>query len=170
MSGGCAFGAHKDNPNIVTANTARSPRTPQHTTDADGAAVVLVPLANYPQPAKLLAEDFERLMLAGISHMWTLNIGKGGHGYVRLNSHRAGKNLISVARLVMAPRAGQQVRYRDGDRLNLRRDNLYVTDANGLAFAREAALMERGGGDDGEGGASVTVPPVPLPPSPHAGA
>ncbi|MFT8242414.1 hypothetical protein [Roseomonas sp. BN140053] len=118
----------------------RSPRTPVRATDADGAAIVRVPLANTGSKAKLLAEDFDRLGGSAITSQWTLNENRrGGHGYVRCGCGHVPGGLVIVARLIMEPPPGFMVRYRDGDRMNLRRDNLCLV--RGRAQGQEAAIM-----------------------------
>ena len=64
-------------------------RTPVRTLDRDGRQIVLVPLANHDQPAKLFAEDWDRLMREGISPQWTFNMGRD-RAYVRCSAKRAG--------------------------------------------------------------------------------
>lgn len=117
----------------------RSPRSPIPATDTDGAAIVLVPLANTSRVAKLLAEDFARLQARGITAQWAFNEAKPGYGYVRCGCPSAVRGLVTVACLIMEPPRGFNVRYRDGDRTNLRRENLYLTP--GAARGREAAIM-----------------------------
>ncbi len=116
-------------------------RKPIFTTDADGNAIVLVPLANHASPAKLFADDFDRLMTDGYSDQWTLNTAKGGYSYVRVANSQVAGCLESVARLVTNAGRGQVVRYRDGNRLNLRQDNLIARNgyAKGQTFVGEGA-------------------------------
>lgn len=109
-----------------TAMTKRTPRIPTHATDHDGEAVVLVPLANHPEPAKLLQADFNRLMELGYSDQWTYNPAGTGHPYVRCSNSRVAGANETVARVILEPGRGHVVRYRDGNRLNLRFENLYV--------------------------------------------
>jgi hypothetical protein len=114
-------------------------RTPKFTTDGDGEAIVLVSLANHREPAKLFASDFEGLMRQGVSGMWTLNSNGYGSEYVRCPASGKGR-LFTVARLIVRPAKGQVIRYRDGNRLNLRRDNLIVR--SGRALNRERMATE----------------------------
>lgn len=104
----------------------RTRRIPTHTTDHDGQAIVLVPLANHDEPAKLLQEDFYRLMELGYSDQWVYNRAGTGHPYVRCSSSRVAGGLETVARLLAEPGSGKIVRYQDSNRLNLRADNLYT--------------------------------------------
>lgn len=94
--------------------------------DAAGRSCTRVPLANSPLYAVLLAEDFERLTAAGLTHNWGLNRNKNeGQAYVCAKV--TGANTISVARLITGARWKQIVRYRNGDHLDLRPENLFVT-------------------------------------------
>jgi len=104
----------------------KTTRTPIRTVDRDGAEIVLVPLANHHLPAKLLADDFDRLVSDGVSLAWTFNDNGSGYGYVRTYSGAVAGKLTSIARLIVNAGRGKVVKYRDGDRLNLRRDNLWI--------------------------------------------
>lgn len=99
-------------------------REPIFTTDTDGEAVVLIPLANHNEPAKLFRDDFDRLMAEGCSDQWMLNSNGQGHAYVRVGNSNVAGQLESVARLVFNAGNGVVVKHYDGDRLNLRSDNL----------------------------------------------
>ena len=105
----------------------------------DGAAIVLVPLANWSVPARLLAAEFDRVIAAGFSTSWTLNHNGRGCCYVRCAHRNATGRLVSVPRIVADAGSGEVVKYRDGNRLNLRRDNLEL-DA-GRALGREAEFL-----------------------------
>lgn len=102
--------------------TTKRNRHPIYSQDRDGRDIVLVPLANHAQPAKLLKEDFERLTDCGLGTAWTFNDNGKGNAYVR--THAPGRNLITVARAIVEIGRGRRVHYRDGNRLNLRSDNL----------------------------------------------
>ena len=116
-------------------------RTPVFTIDRDGREIVLVPLANHNEPAKLFTEDWDRLMRAKISPHWTLN-GANGFPYVRCGVRRAGR-LDTVARLILRAGAGQVVGYCSEDRLNLRRDNLRIKPRSVGARSRGPASKPR---------------------------
>lgn len=105
--------------------TAKKTRSPIYSLDRDGRDIVLVPLSNHPKPAKLFKEDFIRLEEAGLGLAWTFNPnGRGRHSYVRAYVAGVRGALVTVARLIVGAGAGLLVQYRDGDRLNLRADNL----------------------------------------------
>ncbi len=119
-------------------------RDPIRTTDADGTPVVRVPLAKERGVAVLHAEDFDELMRFGITARWYWNVASPGFAYVRCKPPRNLNcgTLLSVSRLIMEALPGMCVRYRDGDRLNLRRDNLYLAE-DGRARGRERSVMEQ---------------------------
>lgn len=120
--------------------TAKGHRQHRHTLDHDGREITLVPLANHPEPARLLRTDFEALAETGITGQWTLNLnGTRTHGYVRCPASEATGCLVTVARLITRVGAGRTVRYRDRNPLNLRSDNLYLD--RGRAKGRELALL-----------------------------
>jgi hypothetical protein len=102
----------------------KKPRKVRFAIDTDGERIALVPLANQRQPAKLLAEDLTAVLEAGYTDQWTCNSDGKGHGYVRCGVNGVRGNLATVARLIVEPPKGYRVTYLDGDRLNLRRDNL----------------------------------------------
>jgi hypothetical protein len=96
--------------------------TPSWDYDQDGQKIILVPLQNCSRPAKLLPEDWDRLVTAGVSGYWSC---KGPQGrYVYSGTRRAG-DLAIVARLIMDAGPDYRVHYHDGDRLNLRSENLW---------------------------------------------
>ena len=100
-------------------------RTPYKSRDHLGTTVVMVPLAHDLGPATLDPEDFARLMAEGWSDRWFLN-----ENSVRVRYNAVRGSLTNVARLVTGARPGQVVRYADGNRLNLRRSNLYTVRGN----------------------------------------
>ncbi len=126
-------------------STARIPRRPVvHTTDTDGRAIVLVPLATGAR-AKLFAHHYERLQRMGIGTNWFLNGNGKGQFYVRAHvpADIGWGNLAQVARLIACPsKRGASVSYRDGDRLNLRLDNLQVAGSKGRGKGRERLILE----------------------------
>lgn len=117
--------------------TTKNNRTPVRTQDRDGSAIVLVPLANHSQPAKLFREDFHRLTAEGLGLAWTFNEAKGGYRYVRAYAQGVCGDLVTVPRLILGAGAGRRVQYRDGDRLNLRLDNLYLS----AGYAKSKAAL-----------------------------
>lgn len=117
-------------------------RQPIRTTDADGTPVVRVPLARGRGFAVLFAEDFDTIASLGFTVRWCLNQGSPGYSYVRCGhpASEATGGLLSVARLIMEAAPGLCVRYRDKDRTNLRRTNLYLAE-DGRAKGRERDVL-----------------------------
>ena len=76
----------------------------------------------------MLASDWRSLTVAGWSQHWTCNPNGSGQAYVRVSRTRATGRLVTVARLIAEAGEGRIVRYLDGDRTNLRRDNLWLDD------------------------------------------
>lgn len=95
---------------------------------AGGKLLALVPLAGGRGMARLDAEDYLRLRAAGISDQWMLNAGKHGKGpaYVRCAVRGKPGEAATVARLIVNAPKGRIVRYRNDDRMDLRRQNLFI--------------------------------------------
>ena len=119
----------------MSMNT-KQPRQPR-TTHEGGKTITLVPLAGSPEPARLFAEDFAAIKAAGVSDQWFLDSDGKGLAYVRARRRDPASNAhnIAVARLIMQPERGEKVCYLDGNRLNLRRDNLTLERGARLAKA-----------------------------------
>lgn len=99
-------------------------RLPTYTRDADGNPIAVVPLARGGD-AIVDAHVLEDLLQRGFTLNWTFNLSGGGdYAYVRAKTP---DNLVSISRLVTGARPGEAVRYRNGDRRDLRSRNLYVT-------------------------------------------
>jgi hypothetical protein len=92
-------------------------------------------------------DDFDAMQAMGLSFAWTLNgNGKGSPPRVKASHARAEAtgSLITPARIITGAGARQRVRYLDGNRLNLRRANLYLcTFLAGNAKGREAAIVAK---------------------------
>ena len=95
----------------------------RHTDLSDRAIqpIVAVALSNHHEPAVLDHRDYQRLQGAGLCGPWFLNSNGGGYDHVRC---MAGGVLMTVARLIVEAPTGRRVRYLDGNRLNLCRNNL----------------------------------------------
>lgn len=91
----------------------------------DGSVVAFVPLGPNGKHGECAIdlEDLSALVERGVSMSWTLNFGSQGVGYVYTKGAKNNRN-ISIARLIMDCRPGEKIRYRDGNSLNLRRENL----------------------------------------------
>lgn len=103
----------------------------------DFPGTVRVELTNRPgQFALIDRADFEQWTAEGRSTRWLLN-GAGGYEYVRVHDPEWAGGLVSVARLLLRAKDGRIVKYANGDRLDLRRSNLWMTD--GYAPGRSRA-------------------------------
>ena len=142
---------------------------PNFTTDAHGQELAHVALANTDKRATLYAEDYRRLMDAGFTRYWALNGDGHGNAYVMLNGYtpngRCGPS--PVARFIVDASKGRTVKYADGDRLNLRRENLVI--GRGPAKMPAASITPRRGGahsapgkpTEGHAGDAMPTPAAP---------
>lgn len=137
------------------------------TTDSNGQRLAHVALAGTNQRATLYTEDLERILADGWSPFWSFTITDKTaprrkyvlvHGYNAKGRHRS----ITVARLVAEVSKGQRVKYADGDRLNLRRENLLMK-KGGAWMPLESLRPNKGTQRE------HAVPPVPQRPAwePH---
>ena len=100
-------------------------RVPEFYTDADGRKLARVPLAHRSECAVLDYEDFGELLERGYSTQWHFNHnGKPHMRYVRCGGDEV--RLTAVARLILGAGPRTHISYKDGDRLNLRRENLVL--------------------------------------------
>lgn len=113
-------------------------RQPKFYTAPDGNEYALVPLANTTLQAVVDAGTYRALRARGISANWRLSQGARRIGYPAVTV--LGQPQL-VARLIAGVAPGRQVSYRDGNRLNLRRENLRVSRAR-HAKSDCAALLE----------------------------
>lgn len=97
--------------------------TPKPFTDDDSTACVTVALFNSPQHWITTAAAYSELVHAGLSGKFWLSHEEHG-GYVTGHLGIYGGQVI--ARLIAHAGIGLQVTYRDGNRLNLRPDNLVL--------------------------------------------
>jgi hypothetical protein len=104
--------------------------------DHQGNHVVLVPLSNGKGTAKLDEKDFLALQAAGHTGPWFLNSNGRGNFYVKTCAE--GK-LKRVSRLIVNPPPGLAIQYRDNDRTNLRRGNLFLKSRKELAKGKAYA-------------------------------
>jgi len=106
---------------------------------ADGTNLAFVTL-KCGSEVTLLADDYQALLRLGVSPNWFLNKSGSGTAYVRtrISSQLGWGNVAQVARLIAQPAArGVFLRYADGNRLNLRRDNLIFRQGRTRAKAWE---------------------------------
>lgn len=90
--------------------------------DNCGRAVVRVKLAKASTDAVLYLTDYERVLATIGAASWFLDTNGKGNRYVRA-VHPASACNVMIARLILGVDRGA-VRYRDGDSLNLRSNNL----------------------------------------------
>ena len=110
----------------VRASKPRRPSEIEVYTDPQGNRIVRVGVA-----PGLFAEVGETDWLRvrrDFGEQWGLSstTGRGGHRYVVVLRERGRDGTVAVARAILCGTVGQQVSYRDGNRLNLRQANLYT--------------------------------------------
>ena len=102
------------------------------TRDDDGLEVAHVPLRDRQREvigfAIVERGDLEALQAAGVQTPWFINSAASGHSYVNAPERKHRGRSQPVARVIMSAPNGVIVRYRDGNRRNLRRSNLYLTE------------------------------------------
>ena len=114
-----------------------------HSRDDDGRSVVGVPLTNRPGAHAWLYETDHAGIVAEYGNTpWFVNDNGYGNLYVRLQGSDR-RNLMMVSRLVVADPLARLIRYRDGDRLNLRSRNLDVRKARALTDCRTSRATLR---------------------------
>lgn len=140
----------------------------ERTTDAYGDAIVRVPLANFAGYAIVDAEDFDRMMAAGLSPNWFANLnGKNGRLYVKTQVPHDRPR--TVARFVAGAGDNESVRYCDGDTFNLRHENLIVYRGGRVRYGSEELLerlerfaeMQRGQAEDDDSTGGEGAPAAP---------
>jgi hypothetical protein len=104
----------------------------------DGREVVKVPLGRTDKVCYVYKDDRDFLRRLGLSMNWNIS----PQGYVTAPA-KASNGYVMVARIIMNVGPGQQVRYRDGDGLNLRTGNLHIVHRNG-AIRRDRDLVRPG--------------------------
>jgi hypothetical protein len=97
--------------------------------------LVQVPLDDSDKPAILYESDFALLMDMGVSLRWNYNAGTMGH--VKCYS---GGRALSIARILVDAGKGEKVQFLNGDRTDLRRDNLVVAKGAGNLRDRDYVL------------------------------
>ncbi|AOG04297.1 hypothetical protein [Bosea sp. RAC05] len=90
--------------------------------DNCGRPIVRVQLAKASAEAVLYSPDYERVLAPLGTASWFLDTNGKGNRYVRALHPALARNVM-IARLILGVDRGA-VRYRDGDSLNLRSDNL----------------------------------------------
>jgi hypothetical protein len=101
--------------------------------DSDGKAIVYVSLGNSPLKVRMFPEDFDLLKSRGLGGGWYLSKDGRGHTYVLVSSREKDTTVARRLLAINAYGARVRVKYIDGDRLNLRRDNLIVVESTAKA-------------------------------------
>lgn len=91
-------------------------------TEENGKTVYWVPLGKSGKSAPIYQEDYEALLGYGVSKTWN----DGLYSYVSAYCPNIPGSRVIVARVLLNAGEGQTVRYLDGDRTNLRRENLIL--------------------------------------------
>ena len=92
-------------------------------TDPDGQQVVGVTLSNRPVTAWLYVEDYARVLKLYRNALWSALTHTSGRMYVRVRGRSKPKPSIYVARLIAGDFERTAVQFKDGNTLNLRRNN-----------------------------------------------
>jgi hypothetical protein len=126
-------------------STRKESRAPQFVTDPDGTLIALVPTNKPGKVAEIEAEVWERLLANGLSPQLVWNTSLPGYSYVRgrwLGDKAKADpiTLVSIAALVAGVSRSEQVKFKDGNRLNLRRSNLDIVPRQGRRREDPAAL------------------------------
>jgi hypothetical protein len=101
-------------------------RPPAPTTDErDGSPLLLIPLANSDRFARISPSDYQKVLSAGFSPNWYLNLG-----YVTTYSAASGYAKVSRIILGIAGKGHRAIRvtHDNGDQTDLRRRNLVTNE------------------------------------------
>lgn len=118
-----------------------------YSTDANGNRLAHVALSGTDQRATLYADDLERVLAEGWSPFWSWSNVGSRYRYVLVCAGAPGsgrRRSMTVARLLAGAGKGRRVEYIDGDRANLRRDNLRIVKGGGCAHTPALAVLPRG--------------------------
>ena len=114
-------------------------------TDKHSNELVQVPLGRTGSAfATLYKSDFEYLLSIGLSKSWNTY----PNGIVTAPAYRAKGSQVTVARVLLDADIGENVQYVDGDRLNLRRENLRLVNG-GWATRRDRDFLTPPGSKPG---------------------
>ena len=102
-------------------------------------ALVRVPLGRSGKKfAELWQDDWDFLLKLGASSYWN-SVGDHGHGTVCARG--ATGNHVAIARVLLDAGPGETVRYLDGNKFNLRRENLRLV-SSGWACRRDRDYLK----------------------------
>ncbi|WP_368413259.1 hypothetical protein [Dongia sp.] len=99
-----------------------NPRFPINAKDSDGRDIVIVPMYNTYDSARIFPQDFYSLRDLMLFDHWTL-VEDDFRKEVTLRFHR-GESFVPVGNLILRAPKNMTVAYKDNDPLNLRTDNL----------------------------------------------
>lgn len=116
-------------------------RLPIYYSTDNGAQRVRVPLAKNRGDAHFDQMDYEALMAEGYSNQMVLN-SAGDRSFAYVRSMHPIYGLCSLARPITGARKDQHIHYRDGNPLNLTKENLEVAD-RGAGINPECPLCRR---------------------------
>ncbi len=95
--------------------------------DDQGRIILRIRLGKGPHSTITTADEYDRLTGVDLTRMWYADADKkGGRPYVR--TFLPDGRLVTVARLIARAGDGEVVKYRNGDRFDLRPENLHVID------------------------------------------
>lgn len=111
----------------------------RHTIDEGGQPVALVPLGREGEKGLALVDedDLEMLTAIGLSLKWNRNLPTG---VVIAPARRSSGCNVQVSRVILDCGPGENVRYRNGDPTDLRRENLEINRA-GYAVRRDRDFL-----------------------------
>ena len=102
--------------------------------EEDEKAICYIKLGRTDKTAKIYKEDYEELLKLGVSTSWH----HGALGYISCYCKGIPGSRVNIARVLMDAGAQETVRFRDGDKCNLLKDNLVkMHDAKATRKARE---------------------------------
>jgi hypothetical protein len=94
---------------------------------------------------KMLASDLRDLRERGFTDQVTVVLdAHSGFSYANVNVTGMAGGMVGLSRLIMDAKRGKNVKYLDGDRLNLRRNNLVIVKGHGKNVVQVANRIKAG--------------------------
>lgn len=108
------------------------------TNKAGGEGAILVPLGRDSKKGYAVVDkdDWEFLQKLGVSTTWNLS----ARGVVIAAAHLSKSGTVRIARVLMDAGPGQIVKHKDGNKLDLRRENLELRD-EGYSLVRDREFL-----------------------------
>jgi hypothetical protein len=100
----------------------------------DGQELLRIPLNGSDRHAVISQDDFDMLMILGVSPIWSLI----GEGITTRNQMKT----LSVSRLLKDAGKNEHVKFLDSDPTNLRQDNMIITNGSSKYRTREQFVPE----------------------------